>query len=319
MDNNGWEYDMSFNKIIEKGKFSLDFNFNLANSRNNIVKLDDAVMNQYNDRANTIGNGVYLTRLQEGNPIGSIYGFRYKGVYQYSYNKYDPEQGITNCPVARDEQGNVMADYDGNPRKMYYLYNSTKYQFQGGDAIYEDVNHDGSIDEYDVVYLGSSNPKLTGGFGLTVRYASFSLTAFCNFRYGNKIINLARMNAENMYNGYNQCTTVNWRWRKEGDLTDVPRAVYMQGYNWLGSDRYVEDGSFLRMKYVTARYSVPSKNLKWLGLSQMSFYLTIKNLFCLTKYSGADPEINSSDFGVCKDYSATPISKDWTAGITISF
>ena len=319
MDNNGWELDFSLNRIVEKGRFSLDFNFNLANSRNNIVKLDEAVMNQYNDRASTIGNGVYLTRLQEGNPIGSIYGFRYKGVYQYSYEKYDAEQGITNCPVARDEDGNVMTDYDGNPRKMFYRYSSTKYQFKGGDAIYEDVNHDGSIDEYDVVYLGSSNPKLTGGFGLTLRYASFSLTAFCNFRYGNKIINLARMNAENMYNGYNQCTTVNWRWRKEGDLTDVPRAVYMQGYNWLGSDRYVEDGSFLRMKYVTARYTVPTKHIKRLGLSQLSFYLTVKNLFCLTEYSGADPEINSSDFGVCKDYSATPISKDWTLGLQVAF
>ena len=127
------------------------------------------------------------------------------------------------------------------------------------------------------------------------------------------------MNAENMYNGYNQCTTVNWRWRKEGDITDVPRAVYMQAYNWLGSDRYMEDGSFLRMKYVTARYTVPSKKIKRLGVSQLSFYLTIKNLFCLTKYSGADPEINSSGFGVCTDNSATPISKDWTAGVTLSF
>ncbi len=319
MDNDGWEYDMSFNKFIEKGKFSVDFNFNLANSRNDIVKLDEAVMNQYNDRANTIGNGVYLTRLQEGNPLGSIYGFRYKGVYQYSYEKYDPESGVTNCPVARDADGNVMTDYDGNPRKMYYRYNSTKYQFQGGDAIYEDVNHDGSIDEYDVVYLGSSNPKLTGGFGMTLRYATFSLTAFCNFRYGNKIINMARMNAENMYNGNNQCTTVNWRWRKEGDLTDVPRAVYMQGYNWLGSDRYVENGSFLRLKYVTVRYTVPSKAVKSWGLSQLSFYLTMKNLFCITKYSGADPEINTSGFGVSTDNSATPVSKDWTAGVTVSF
>lgn len=321
MDNDGWELDLGFNKIIQSGKFSFDFNMNFANNKNTIVDLDDAVMSQYNDNASSIDNGVYLTRLQKNNSIGSIYGFRYKGVYQYSYDKYDPENGITNCPVARDADGNVMVDYNGNAKKMYYRYSSTKYQFQGGDAIYEDVNHDGSIDEYDVVYLGNSCPKLTGGFGFTVRYASFSLTAFCNFRYGNKIINLARMNAENMYYGYNQCTTVNWRWRKEGDVTDVPRAVYRQGYNWLGSDRYVEDGSFLRMKYITARYTVPSKSIKRYGLQQLSFYFTLKNVFCLTKYSGVDPEItaSSSDFGVIKDNSTTPPSKDWTAGVTISF
>src|SRR5574344_591552 len=321
MDNDGWEFDVSFNKFIKKGKFSMDFNVNLANNKNTIVKLDPAVMSEYNDNASTIGNGVYLTRLQENNSIGSIYGFHYLGVYQYSYDKYDPTKGITNCPVARDADGNVMTDYNGNPKKMYYRYNSTKYQFQGGDAMYEDVNHDGSIDEYDVVYLGNSCPKLTGGFGLTLRYDAFSLTAFCNFRYGNKIINLARMNAENMYYAYNQCTTVNWRWRKEGDITDVPRAVYEQGYNWLGSDRYVEDGSFLRMKYLTGRYTFPSKTVKKWGLTQLSLYFTVKNLFCITKYSGADPEISSTstDFGVVKDNSTTPLSKDWTAGITISF
>ena len=87
-------------------------------------------------------------------------------------------------------------------------------------------------------------PKLTGGFGFTLRYDRFSLNVFCNYRWGNKIVNMARMNAENMYHAYNQCTTVNWRWRKEGDVTDMPRAVYNQGYNWLASDRYVEDGSF---------------------------------------------------------------------------
>jgi TonB-linked SusC/RagA family outer membrane protein len=321
MDNDGWEFDMNFNNMIKKGKFSLDFNFNFANNKNTIIDLDPAVMSKYNDKANTIGNGVYLTRLQNNNSIGSIYGFRYLGVYQYSYSKYDESKGIVNCPVAHDADGHVMTDYNGNPKKMYYRYSSTKYQFQGGDAIYEDVNHDGSIDEYDVVYLGNSCPKLSGGFGLTLRYSSFSLTAFCNFRYGNKIVNLARMNAENMYYGYNQCTTVNWRWRKEGDITDMPRAVYQQGYNWLGSDRYVEDGSFLRMKYLTGRYTFPTKLVKKWGLAQLSLYFTIKNLFCLTKYSGADPEItaSSSDFGVVKDTSSTPLSKDWTAGITLSF
>lgn len=79
---------------------------------------------------------------------------------------------------------------------MYYCHSTTKYQFQGGDAIYEDINHDGSIDQYDVVYLGNCNPKMQGGFGFTLRYDRLSVNLFRNYRWGNKIVNMARMNAE---------------------------------------------------------------------------------------------------------------------------
>jgi len=90
---------------------------------------------------------------------------------------------------------------------------------------------------------------------------------FFNFRYGNKIINIARMNAENMYYDNNQSVAVNWRWRKDGDgenskLEPLPRALHDYGYNWLGSDRYVEDGSFLRFKYLTFNYTFPATQLK---------------------------------------------------------
>lgn len=320
LDNDGWELTVNFNKIIQVGKFSLDATVNFASNKNNIVELDEGVKNQYNNTT-SFGNGVYATRLQEGNSFGSIYGFKYKGVYAYSLEKLAQAtaDGST-CAVARDAEGNVLMNSDGTVKPIYYYYNSTKYQFQGGDAIYEDLNNDGSIDQYDVQYLGNCNPKLTGGFGMTFKYDRLSLSLFSNFRYGNKIINAARMNAENMYYAYNQCSTVNWRWRKEGDVTDVPRAVYQQGYNWLGSDRYVKDGSFLRMKYVTLRYAVPTKTAKKLGMSSLNAYFTMTNLFCLTNYSGADPEISSSTAtGVVTDNSTTPRSKDWTLGISLSF
>ena len=320
LDNDGWEVTVNFNKIIQTKKFSMDFNFNLASNKNKIVDLNESVLNNYNN-VETFGNGSYATRLQVGNSFGSIYGFKYKGVYAYGFDNLEKAQaeGKT-CPVARDMNGNIMYNYDGTVKPMYYYYNSTKYQFQGGDAIYEDQNGDGSIDQYDVVYLGNCNPKLSGGWGLTLRYDKFSVNFFCNFRYGNKIINKARMDAENMYYAYNQCSTVNWRWRKEGDVTNVPRAVYQQGYNWLGSDRYVEDGSFMRMKYITFRYTFPTTWTKSLGMSRVSAYFTINNLFCLTKYSGADPEINSNTAtGVVTDNSTTPRSKDWTLGLSVNF
>lgn len=296
----------------------MDFYVNFAQEKNTIIELDPLILAKYNAPASSVDNGKYLSRLQENNSFGSIYGFRHKGVYQYSYENYK-EGERENAPVARDPNGKVMVDNNGTPKPMYYKYNSTKYQFQGGDVIYEDINNDGSIDEYDVVYLGNSNPKLTGGFGTTLRYGSFSAAFNFNFRYGNKIVNMARMNAENMYKDNNQTTSTNWRWRKEGDITNVPRAVFDQAYNWLPNDRYVEDGSFLRLKFMTFRYSLPTRLVSKAGFMNASLYLTVNNVFCLTKYSGVDPEIKYGDYGVTTDNSATPRPKSWTLGVNVTF
>ena len=316
MDNNGWELNFYTNRAVKAKDFTIDFNFNLSNYINTIVKLRDDILTTYNADYD-YSNGTYLTRIQEGNAYGSIYGFRYKGVYQY--NDYVPGDQES-APVARDPNGNVITNEEGNALPMYFAYGrSNEYQFRGGDAIYEDINNDGSIDELDIVYLGNSNPKMNGGFGSTIRYKNFSLTAFFNFRYGNKIVNMARMNAENMYFLNNQSVSVNWRWRKDGDVTEMPRALYNYGYNWLGSDRYMEDGSFLRMKYLTFNYSIPKSKLDKYRLQQVSFYLTINNLWVLTKYTGVDPEVGYGSFGVSVDNSPTPRSNDATLGISVTF
>jgi TonB-linked SusC/RagA family outer membrane protein len=317
MENNGWEVYFYTNRAIKAGEFSMDFNFNLSNFVNTIVELREDVLSNYNGDFD-YANGKYLGRIQEGNSYGSIYGFKYKGVYQY--NDYIP--GVQeNAPVTRDENGNVIIGQNGEPLPMYYNFGgSNAYEFKGGDAIYEDINYDGSIDELDIVYLGNSNPKLNGGFGTTIRYKRFRCTAFFNFRYGNKIVNKARMNAENMYYLNNQSTAVNWRWRKDGDETEMPRALYNYGYNWLGSDRYVEDGSFLRFKYLTFNYSVPLDKLRKYNLKQLTMYLTFNNLHVFTKYTGVDPEVGyNSSFSVSEDNSRTPRSKDFTLGLSISF
>ena len=320
MDNDGWELTLGLNKFIKTKKFDASVSVNFASNKNTIKELDQVILDQYNNVTNFNNASSFPTRLQVDNSIGSIYGYRYKGVYSYSYDNFEQARAEgKEAPVARDAAGNVITDYEGNPKQMFYYYNSTAYRFQGGDAIYEDINNDGSIDQYDVVYLGNCNPKLTGGFSLNLHYDRFYLTAFCNFRYGNKIINQARRSLENMYYGYNQATSVNWRWRKEGDVTDVPRAVYMEAYNSLPSDRYVEDGSFLRMKYINLRYSLDKKVLAPLGLQSASLYLTVNNLFCLTKYSGVDPEVGIGNFGMCTDNSSTPRSKDWMLGVQVAF
>ena len=319
MANDGWEVNFYANRFVKYKDFSVDFKFNLSNYKNTLISLDQSLLDSYNGDFNYF-NGSYLTRVQEGNSFGSIYGFKYKGVYQY--DEYDPTRPATaTSPIATDAQGNIIVDEEGNPRPMYFNYygknGGTPYKFRGGDAIYEDINHDGSIDELDIVYLGNSNPKLNGGFGPTLRYKNISLNAFFNFRIGNKIINSARMNAENMYYDNNQSTSVNWRWRKDGDVTVIPRALHEYGYNWLGSDRYVEDGSFVRFKYLTLNYSLPKDMIKKAKLDKVSFYMTFNNLFVWSKYTGVDPEVWYGSLGLSTDDSRTPRTKDFTFGVSI--
>lgn len=320
MDNSGWEVNFYASNIVKSKNFSIDFNFNLSNYFNVLIDLHQGILDSYNGDFNYY-NGSYLTRIQKGNSFGSIYGFKYKGVYQY--DKFIPGSQ-ENAPVAKDASGKVILDQNNEPKYMYFAYGQTsQYRFRGGDAIYEDINNDGSIDELDIVYLGNANPKINGGFGPTLRYKNFYMKMFFNFRYGNKIINQARMYAENMYDDNNQSIAVNWRWRVDGDVTNMPRALYREGYNWLGSDRYVEDGSFLRFKYLTFNYSFPKELIKPLSLEKVNLYLTFNNLLVLTKYTGVDPEVGygalTSNRGLSVDGSTTPRTKDFTLGVSIGF
>lgn len=315
MDNDGWELNIRTNRLISAGHFSADFSVNLANNRNQYKELSPLMVRE---EGNALANGSYKTIKQINNPLGSFYGYRNKGVFQYS--EYIP--GVQeNAPVARDANGNVLLDVNGNPKKLYFAYGNRNYVFTGGDAIYEDINHDGSIDERDVVYLGTVQPKLVGGFGTTLRYGKLTLSAFFNFRSGNKVINQTRMDLEKMTGYGNQSVAVNWRWRKEGDVTQMPRAVFdgSKMYNYLGSDRFVEDGSFLRFKSLSLQYDCPSRWLNRYGLTSLKAFCTMQNLACWTKYSGCDPEVGLDGNSAGYDKSKTPRSKEVLFGLTIGF
>jgi hypothetical protein len=313
MDNTGWEFNANAQLIRDKN-LKLEVHLNFQNSLNEIISLSPSFLTSYNTEFK-YDNGNYMTRIQQGNALGSIYGFRYKGVYQYDHYV---ENGTS--PYARNAQGEVTRDGNGNPVPMYFAYGTTSaHIFRGGDAIYEDINHDGSIDELDVVYLGNSNPKLQGGFGATLRYRNLSVNAFFNFRYGNRILNRGRMDAEKMHNNDNQSIAVNWRWRKDGDLTEIPRALYNDGHNWMASDRFVEDGSFLRFKYLTFNYTFDKSAIKSYFLNQLDLYLTLNNLYTFTKYTGVDPEVSPNILGISEDGNKTPRSQYFTLGITLGF
>ena len=330
MQNTGWEFYINTNRIVKAGKFSMDLNVNFANNRNEILEMDEYVLNNQNS---TFGysNAETLQRVQLHNPLGALYGFRYKGVYQYNYStvQYMSQEerdeffasGKT-APVVMNEKGEVVLDAQGDPLRMMYNYtidgSGKNYKFCGGDAIYEDINHDGQINALDIVYLGSSLPKLLGGFGFTFNYSRWRLSTQFVYRLGHKIMNMARLNAEAMTGNNNQSEAVNYRWRKEGDVTSIPRAMYgtNSNYNTLVSDRFVEDGSFLRMNYISLNYALDRKQLKWIGLNSMTFYLNAQNVFTLTKYTGIEPN-NSGTPAI--DNSQTPTPRQYTLGINIQF
>jgi len=339
LKNEGWELYVNTGKIAKVGKFSMTVNFNIAQNVNTITDMENSVLASMNGEF-TYRNGEYLPRIQIGNAVGSIYGFRYKGVYRYDYDHsgYTDQSSQTygnntaaaaeargenaTVPVARDAQGNILYDSKGNPLHMYFNYGGVNYEFKGGDVIYEDVNADGQINELDIVYLGNSNPKINGGFGVTFNYGQWKLQASFNYRLGNKIANSARLNNEAMRGNNNQSQAVAWRWRKNGDITEIPRAMNARigaSYNSLASDRYVENGDFLRLQYLQLSYNVPTKWVKKFGAQTLRFNASANNLFCLTKYTGVDPEVSYGSRGVCYDNSKTPRAKSFTLSVNLGF
>ena len=351
MENKGWELSVNANRFIKVKKFSVSASVNLAQNINKLLEMDQRVLDNLNSQPSYSrrGSSSILSRVVVGDPLCSIYGFQSLGVFQYTYDyltNYNTKQlqlqqqaaargesydwnyeawinqqlaeGKT-FPVATDEEGKVIMTNTGVPKHLTYYYGDTEYEFKGGDAIYEDVNHDGTVNELDIKYLGNSLPKMQGGFSFTLQYGNWKLVSRFNFRWGNKIINTARMGLESMYGTQNQCSSVTYRWRKDGDVTVIPRALYGTGYNYQVSSRFVEDGSFLRFNNLQLSYSVPKKTIKKLGLNSLSAYVTMNNLFCWTKYTGIDPEIASGTYTPASDGATTPRSKSVTASLSFGF
>jgi TonB-linked SusC/RagA family outer membrane protein len=299
--NEGWEFRIDYN-VLKTKDWNFSVNWNVNRNINTIVELPE---NQSTEEY-TFNNGEYAKRIIAGTAVGSFFGYKYKGVYQNTKDTY-----------GKDAEGNIMYDLQGKPIVMT---NGT-YVCYPGDAKYEDINHDGKIDKNDIVYLGNSNPIISGGGGFNLKYKSLALTVFMHYRLGQKIINSARMNAESMRGSDNQSTAVLRRWRNEGDDTEIPRALWGWGFNYLGSDRFVEDCSFLRLKTLSLSYSLPKKFCKDLGMNSISMFVTGYDLFTFSSYTGQDPEVTlpSGITDLAMDSSQTPRSRRFSFGLTLNF
>jgi TonB-linked SusC/RagA family outer membrane protein len=292
MDNKGWEL-MLASDVVKKEKFNVNLNFNIAHNENRITEIPENFDFEFGSEAN---NGQYARRAQEGHPIGTFYGFRYLGVYPRDVDA-----------VAHDAEGDIINDMSGKPLYMRYG-NADGYRFRGGDAIYDDINHDGLINELDIVRLGDSNPRFIGGFGSKLTWNNLVVTLFFHYRLGQDIVNMTKMYNENMYYRNNQSVSVLNRWRRQGDITNIPRALYNQGYNWLGSDRFVEDGSFVRFKSATISYSF-RKIADKIKFNDLKLNFMVYNLYTWTNYTGADPEVptlSNDPFFIGEDNADTP-------------
>ena len=319
MNNFGWELSI-FTTPLQSGDWQIDVNMNVSRTQNAIRSLSENVTTSL---IPTAANSKFLARMQVGNPLGSFYGYKYAGVYL--------NQDET---IARDANGEKIYTYNDKgeriPVQMRFWYPTTDYEFQPGDAKYVDVNNDGNIDYMDIVYLGNANPLFFGGFGPRVRYKKWVLDSYFIFRYGFDIVNSTKMDMEKMHNFDNQSTAVERRWTHKYDRPEeaprdlLPRALYNKGYNWLGSDRFVEDGSFLKFKSLTLRYSFDRNLVRRFGMTDLNLSFTMYNIYTWTHYTGMNPEVSvrnvSSDiFSIGYDSSKSPSNMDFSFGLNVTF
>ena len=187
---------------------------------------------------------------------------------------------------------------------------------------YSDLNNNGILDAGDRQVIGNGNPDFIFGMTNTFSYWKFDLNIFIQGSYGNDIYNATRIDLEGMFDSKNQSTAVLRRWTPENRYTDIPRAIKNNMDNVRNSTRFVEDGSYVRLKSVTLTYKVFENAKMKAGIRNLSVYVTGQNLLTLTNYSGFDPEVNAygnsaTEVGI--DYGTYPQAVTVIAGINIEF
>ncbi|MBK7030616.1 MAG: SusC/RagA family TonB-linked outer membrane protein [Bacteroidales bacterium] len=186
-----------------------------------------------------------------------------------------------------------------------------------GNLVYDDLDDDGLITSEDMTKTGDPNPDFTGGITNTFGYKGFELSVFLQGVYGNDIFNGTFIYLESGGGEDNQTTRMVNRWKQPGDITNIPRV----GDSYL-STRFIEDGSFLRIKNVTLSYTLPQKMLKIFQNTSIRAYITGQNLYTFTQYLGMDPEVNyygNDNIIMGTDFFTYPTSRTLIAGLDIKF
>lgn len=210
----------------------------------------------------------------------------------------------------------------GRPLGSFYGYVSQGVNPQTGDIVYQDLNGDNQITAADRTFIGSAQPDFTYGVNNSFTYGNFGLNFLFQGVQGNQMFNASRMELEGMNDSKNQLSTVLNRWTTVGQITDMPRALKENTSNTFTSSRFIEDGSYLRLKTATLSYNFGQMALGKLKMSKFMIYASGYNLLTFTKYKGFDPEVNQYDangpsMGV--DYGTYPQARTFLFGVNVGF
>ncbi|GAB4022903.1 TonB-dependent receptor [Spirosoma sp. KCTC 42546] len=299
MKNWGYEFQAGYN--YAKGDFRGNVSANVGITRNRVLSLATPTASIYAGQNADYG-GFDITKTEVGQPIQSFYGWQVDGIFQ-SQAAINAANGI-----------------DGNDQTLY------QDKAAPGDIKFKDLNGDGKIDANDRTYLGSYLPKFNYGANFTGSYKNFDFTLYLQGVQGNKIYNGTKVVTQGMLRLFNAGTAVLNAWTPTNTNTDVPRAVSGDpNNNSRTSDRFIEDGSYMRIKNLTIGYTIPVKTLGSLTsgvVSKVRVYVSSQNLLTLTKYTGYDPEIGSRNGTLLRsgiDYANYPQARTFLAGLQLTF
>jgi len=285
MQNNGLDLNIT-GRLINKPNLKWDMGLQLATYRNKVLTLPDGAFETTYYGARMI--------TEEGGAANQFYGLQTYGVFA----------------TARD------AANTGLSRR---LTDGSLLPFEAGDVHFVDQNGDNIIDEKDRVVIGNPNPNWFGSWHTTLRYKRFSMHALFTYSLGNDVYNATRHRLESVSDYHNQSIAANYRWKEEGQVTDMPRANWGDPLNNAEfSDRWIEDGSYLRLRTINFGYHVPVNHDI---LKSFDAFLTVNNLFTVSRYLGYDPEFsaNSSIYSQGIDIGMTPQFRTIQVGIKAGF
>ncbi|OON70097.1 hypothetical protein B0919_04975 [Hymenobacter sp. CRA2] len=302
IENKGLEFGLTSTNVRSNDNgFNWTTNANISLNRNKVIDLGQLrnEQNQLVDREIINSNGYTITR--KGEPLGSFYGYVVEGIFQ-----------------TQDEIRNHAVQQTGTNSS-----NSTA----PGDLKFKDLNGDNVINGSDRTIIGNPNPKFIYGLTNNLSWKGVELSFFFQGSQGNDIYNENRRTIEGLNGPYNQTRAVLNRWTPTNTNTDIPRAITGDpNQNASGgrgvSTRFIEDGSYLRLKNVTLAYTLPSSVLQPVHLSNVRLYVTGQNLLTWTNYSGYDPEVSADPFsatGFGRDLGVYPQARTYTVGINASF
>jgi TonB-linked SusC/RagA family outer membrane protein len=284
IQNKGIEFTVSTKNLT--GEFAWSTDFTASFNKNEVVSINDSIPMT----VGSIGLNYNLALIEAGHPMNVFYGFVTNGLFQTD-----------------EEVANSAVQVPGNDP-----FSRTS----AGDIKFRDLNNDGVINDDDRTYLGNPNPDIIFSMDNTFTYKGFDLNVYIQGVYGNKIFNANRLYTEAMAVSHNQTKETLFRWTGEGTSNDMPRAVYNDpNKNARASDRFIEDGSYLRLKNVTLGYTLPKSLLGKVKLSSARVYVSAQNLYTFTNYQGIDPEVPVNGI----DNNIYPVTRTFSLGVNIGF